>query len=94
MSVLGLARMESTFFITACVVLVLVLVTKRVLTHPCSNYCYTMCTQCQGFFCFFPSSHQQVCWEQIRGWEGTQVGELTQTDQRQIPYNIMIINKT
>ena len=38
-SVLGLAGMELTFFITARVVLGFGFVTKMVLTHQCSGYC-------------------------------------------------------
>jgi len=38
-----------------------------------------------------PSTPQQrlVGWEWARGWEGTQLGQLMQTDQRDISYHMM-----
>ena len=37
----------------------------------------------------FPAlSHQQVHWGCPRSWEGTQLGQLTPTDQRDIPYHM------
>lgn len=32
--------------------------------------------------------HKQVCWVWARGWEGTQLGQLTQTDQSDFPYRV------
>lgn len=35
---------------------------------------------------FLTTSHQQIGWCCSRGWEGTELGELTPADQRDVPY--------
>jgi len=44
-------------------------------------------THSQGLFCF---SHHPTSWGCTRGWEGTQLGQLTPADQRDILYHVML----
>ena len=84
--VLLLAETELIFFIGASMELCFGFVLKTVLIiQACFCYCSAVLTQSQGLFCF---SHQRVGWGCTRSWEGTQLGQLTPTDQRDIPYHM------
>jgi len=50
---------------------------------PSSSY-----TESRPFLLLTPP-HQQAGWGCTRGWEGTQLGQLTPKDQRDMPYNMM-----
>ena len=56
-------------------------------TQRCFSSCWAVLNQSQGLFCF--SSHQWGGWGCTRGWEGTQPGQLTPTDQRDIPDHVV-----
>ena len=77
---------ELTFFIVAtmglCVGFMLksVLIMKRAMLS--SAY-----TEPRPLLLLIPP-HQPVGWGCTRSWEGTQLGQLTPTDQRDIPYHI------
>ncbi|KAK4815496.1 hypothetical protein QYF61_003054 [Mycteria americana] len=55
-----------------------------------------ICEPCGQLNCFIPGAqteerqriHQRVGWECTRSWEGTWLGQLTPTDQRDIPYRM------
>jgi len=40
-------------------------------------------------FLLLTSPHQRVGWGCTRNWEATQLGQLTPTDQRDVPYHMM-----
>jgi len=76
---------NSIFFKAARMFLHFESVTKTIfLTHQCFGYCWAVLAQQQCFLLSY-SVHQRVCWVYIRSWEGTQPGQLTQTDQWDIP---------
>ena len=78
-AVLGLAEMELIFPIAALIALCFVVVARKVLiTHQ-----FLVSTQHQGCLSNIPPS--PVGWGWAGSWEGTQLGQLTQTDQRDIP---------
>lgn len=85
----GLVQIELIFFITACKVLWFRLVTKTLLITHNSVSVIAVPAQCQDLL------HLSLSWpcEQAgvrgEGWEGGQLGQLPQTDQRHISYHIM-----
>ena len=77
------------FFIVASMGLCFGFVLETVLiTQGCFSCCWAVPTQSQGLFCFSTPPHQRVGWGCTRSWEGTQLGQLTPTDQRDIPYHM------
>ena len=87
--VLVLAWIELIFFIVASMRLCFGFVLETVLIiQGCFRYCWAVLTQSRPFLLLTPP-HQRVGWGCTRSWEGTQLGRLTPTDQRDIPYHMM-----
>ena len=84
--VLVLAGIELIFFIVASMGQCFGFVLKTVLiTQRCFSYCWAGLTQSQGLFCFSPQPTSEQAEGGTRSWEGTQPGQLTPTDQKDIP---------
>lgn len=77
------------FPIAALVVLHFVFVARKVLMrHQSFGYCWVLLSHIEAV----SKSHtprRPVGWECARGWKRTKPGQLTQDDQREIPYQIM-----
>ena len=56
-------------------------------------YCWAVLTESRPFLLLTPP-HQGVGWGCTRSWEGTRLGQLTPADQRDIPYHILVSNKS
>lgn len=90
LAVLGLLGMELIIIITGCSVLWPSSVTKTVLAaHQCFSSCWTVLAQHQELLCSdfaAPASRLRVG---SRLEEGVEPGQLTPTDQREIPYHVI-----
>lgn len=84
------AGMELVFFITAHMVLCFGFMSKPTLvTHQCLAIAEQCLHSIKGLF-FLLCTPKQVGQEVGRGYEGTQPVYVTQNDQRNIPYCIML----
>jgi len=81
--------MQLTSFTAAYMVLCFAFMAKTVLTtHQWFSYCSTVLAQHEAILtCCCP---KQVGWEWSRGWEGTQLGQLTSSGQRDIPCHMTL----
>ena len=87
--VLALAGIELIFFIVVTMVFCIRFVLKAVLIiQEFFSYCWAVLTESMSFLLLTPS-HQQVGWGYTISWEATQPGQLTPTDQRDIPCHMM-----
>ena len=87
-SSLAVARMELSSVSAPCTVLHFRFVAKTVLiTQQCFGCCWTVLAHCQHAL-FFPLCPQQVSCEWARSYESAELGQLTQTGQRNIPHHI------
>jgi len=83
-----LAGIELIFFILAGMGLCFGFVLKTILiTLGCFSCFPAVLTQSGPFLLLVPP-HQQVGWGCTRSWEGTQLGQLTSGDQRDVPYRM------
>ena len=83
--VLGMHGVALTFITAVHMALCFAFVAKKLLiTHQCFGYCWIMLPQHQGFH-LLPPSPKESGWEWARHWEGTQIGKLFQTGQKDIP---------
>ena len=88
-TVLVLAGIELIFFIVASVGLRFGFVLETALViQACFHYCRAVLRE-SGPFLLLTPPHQQVGWGCTRSWEGTQLGQLTPTAQRDIPDHMM-----
>ena len=78
---------ELVFFEVACVGLCFGFMVERVLITKACLLLSSACTASRPFFLTPP--HQRVGWGCTRSWEGTQLGQLTPTDQKDVPYHMM-----
>lgn len=91
---LRLPGMELTFFVAACVVLCFAFVAKATLvTHQCFGCCWTTLTQHQGFLSQLTQTQRSIGWGCVRGWKGTQLGQLSPAGQRDIPYHTRLCSE-
>ena len=90
-TVLFWAGIELNFFIANCMVLYFGFVLKTVdNTGVFQLLLGSAYTEPRHFLLLTPP-HQRVGWGCTRGWEGTQPGQLTPTDQSDVPYHMMSI---
>jgi len=87
--VLVLAGVELIFFTVASMRLCFGFVLKTVSIIGKSSFLLSSAYTVSRPFLLLTPPHQRVGWGCIRSWEGTQPGQLTPADQRDVPYRRM-----